>query len=74
MKQPSEFGEEFDALVYQTFCTPMGKQLLYFMEKNMLLKAIWNPNQNEKLAYFYEGRNNLVRLFKERMEVFSEGK
>lgn len=68
---PSEFGEEFDALVYKTFSSTMGKELLYFMEKNMLMKPIWTPNQSEKLAYFLEGRNNLIRLFRERIEVFA---
>ncbi len=73
-KRPGEFSEEFDALVYQVFANVRGKELLKFLENNMLMNAIWTPGQNHELAFFYEGRNNLVRLFRERMEVFSEGK
>lgn len=58
-----EFGDEFDKLVYETFSTTYGKELLDFLEKNLLLKPIWEPNNSEINCYFMEGRNHLVRMF-----------
>lgn len=69
-KVDGEFGKEFDELVYNTFSTGHGKELLAFLEKNMLMKSIWEPNNNEINCYFMEGRNNLVRLFIDRKAAF----
>lgn len=68
-----EFGKEFDKLVYETFSTTYGKELLNFLEKNLLMKPIWNPSNPEVNSYFMEGRNNLVRLFIKRKEAYKNG-
>lgn len=67
-----EFGNEFDKLVFETFSSPSGLALLKFLETNLLLKSIWDPNNSEINCYFMEGRNNLVRLFIERKLAYTK--
>ena len=70
---PGEFGDDFDKLVFETFSTVYGKELLKFLEENLLLKPIWEPNNSEINCYFMEGRNNLVRVFIARKLAYIKG-
>ena len=67
---PAEEKVDFDKLVYDTFSTTHGKELLSFLEKKFLMEPIWEPNNTEINCYFMEGRNNLVRLFIDRKDAY----
>lgn len=65
-----EPGTEFDKLVYETFSTPYGKALIGFLEEWFLKEPIWEPLRPEKNCYFMEGRNNLIRMFINRKDLY----
>ncbi len=65
-------GTEFDRLVWETFSTTYGKELLDFLEDHFLKEPIWEPQNHEKNCYFMEGRNNLIRMFINRKKIYKE--
>lgn len=65
-----QLDEDFDKLVYETFSTTYGKELLKFLDENFLREPLWEPGNQLENCYFMEGRNNLVRLFIDRKKAY----
>lgn len=61
--------EEFNELVYITWSTPHGKELMGKLE-DMLKQQRWYPNDDPAMGYFREGGNAMLRYL---LECYTNG-
>lgn len=75
-KPKVQAGEEslFDNLIYETFRTDTGRQLIKLLEERFVRQLTWRPGCPEGYAEFRAGQNDLVVYFIKILEAGLQGK
>lgn len=64
MNIDTEWHKTFNALCYEVFYqNKQGAMLLAHMENKFFRSPVAYPNKEPSWAYFYEGRNEMIRAF-----------
>ena len=55
--------KRFNQLCHQVFGTPEGQELMKYLEE-IMRAPVAMPEKNANFAYWREGENNIIRLFR----------
>lgn len=68
----TERESRFCTICHQIFNTPLGKELMEFLEE-IMQAPVADPNRDANFAFYREGENNMIRRVKAAMRLHETG-